>query len=99
MDLLFRGRKLKYEEYNGLSVSNTPVYKSSRLVDGYRIKGQTKITKTVTDGSVSESTTCNIVYRVKEYIKTNSKIEGHTVMECVPVDTFIEQEEYLVYVK
>lgn len=91
-------KQLEYEEYKGLSDSGQPTWKTVTNIDGLRLKGQIKVV-TSDDG---DSTTCNIVYKTKQRIIPLSKINGRTVMECVPVNALWVTEDkagYLSYVK
>ena len=92
-DMFFK--PLKYEEYKLNSKTNSVSYLSPRDVMGIRLKGQLKVT-TGTDG---DTTTCTIVYKTTEKLKTLSKLEGRTIMECVPVNAFSLDTGYLSYVK
>lgn len=91
-------KDIKYEEYNGLTASNQPSYKSAVNIKGLRLKGQIKVT-TSDDG---DSTTCSICYKTQVEVKPLSKIEGRTVVDCTPVNALWVDEDkagYLVYVK
>jgi hypothetical protein len=91
-------KQLEYEEYIGISVTGQPTYANKKLIDGLRLKGQVK----VVTSEEGDSTSCNIVYKTKQKIIPLSKINGRTVMECVPVNALWVSEDkagYLSYVK
>lgn len=95
-DMFFK--KLDYEEYNGVSNSQMPLYKEAIQIEGIRLKGQIKV---ITSDN-GDSTTCNIVYKTKQKIIPLSKLNGRTVMECVPVNALWISENnagYLSYVR
>lgn len=86
---------LKLKRYIGLSESNTPMFDAQTTIKGLRIKGQVHVTHSK-DG---DSTTCNICYRVNEYIQPQSFINGREVTECVKAGALMMDTGYLVYVK
>lgn len=91
-------KQLEYEEYLGLGVTGQPTWKPVTEIEGLRLKGQIKVV-TSEDG---DSTSCNIVYKTMQKIVPLSKINGRTVMECVPVNALWVTEDkagYLSYVK
>jgi len=88
-------KPLKYKEFDRLSDSNVPLYKQATEVMGLRTKGQTKVVHSE-DG---DSVTCTIVYRVTEPLVPKSILDGHEIMECVPINALMLQTGYLVYVK
>lgn len=88
-------KPLKYKEFIGLSDSNVPLYNNVEDIMGLRIKGQTKVVHTE-DG---DEVTCSIVYRTDEKLVAKSLIDGHEIMESVPINGLMLNTGYLNYVK
>lgn len=88
-------KPIKYREYDGLSDSNVPLYKPATDIKGLRIKGQTKVVHTE-DG---DQVTCTIVYRTDDQLVPKSMLDGHEIMESVPVNALMLDTGYLNYVK
>lgn len=89
-------KPLKYKEYIGLSDSNQPLYNPETEVLGLRTKGQTKVVHTE-DG---DEITCTIVYRTDQQLVKQSLLDGHEIMESVPINALmLTPTGYLNYVK
>lgn len=87
---------LEYKEFDGLTDTNTGVvYKNPVKIKGLRIKGQTKVIHTE-DG---DQVTCTIVYRTDDKLVPMSLLEGHEIMESVPINALMLDTGYLNYVK
>lgn len=88
-------KDLHYKEFIGLSESNVNLYADEITIKGLRIKGQIKVTHSE-DG---DAVTCTICYRTDKKLVPKSLIEGHEIMECVPINSLMLHTGYLNYVK
>lgn len=88
-------KKYKYREYDGLSDSNVPLYKPVVEIGALRKSGQTKVVHTEDGDQVS----CNIVYRTDDQLVEHSMLDGHEIMESVPINALMLDTGYLNYVK
>jgi hypothetical protein len=87
--------ELHYKEYNGLTNSGQPSYKSEQVIKGLRLKGNIKVV-TSKDG---DSTSCTIAYKTPEKLIPLSMLEGRTIMECVKVQGLGHDCGFVSYVK
>jgi hypothetical protein len=88
-------KPLRYKEFDGLTDSDQPIFKPETTVLGLRVKGQTK----VIHGEDGDAVTCTIVYRTAEPLVPKSFIEGHEIMESVPINAMMLSTGFLNYVK
>lgn len=80
-----------------VNTSDTGVKKLAKPVEirGLRCKGYNKVT-TSKDG---ETVTSSVIFRTPDKIVVGSKLDGHTVMDCVAIDSFADAAGYLSYCK
>ena len=93
-ELLLRD-KILYEQLDYNSDTNTPFLLAPVEIDGMRLKGSIK----TTTSENGDSTTSSIVYRTGIKITVGSKLDGHTVMDSVKINSFGKYEHYLNYCK
>ena len=93
-DMLLRDT-LIYEQLDYNSDTGTPFHLAPVEIKGLRLKGSTK----VTTSQSGDSTTSSIVFRTAIKIPTGSKLDGHTVMDSVKINSFGKYVHYLNYCK